>query len=31
VTAMPKRPGPGPDLDDIDADLRDRPEELPDD
>jgi DNA-nicking Smr family endonuclease len=27
---MPKRPGPGPDLDDIDADLRSAPDELPD-
>jgi DNA-nicking Smr family endonuclease len=27
---MPKRPGPGPDLDDIDADLRSPPDELPD-
>ena len=27
---MPKRPGPGPDLDDMDADLRDSPDERPD-
>ena len=28
VSVMPKRPGPGPDLDDIDADLRGAPDEL---
>jgi dsDNA-specific endonuclease/ATPase MutS2 len=28
---VPKRPGPGPDLDDIDADLRGDPDELPGD